>query len=306
MATVEERLAALEQAKEEAEARLTAVERRLRWWKGAALLAVLCGLLLGYPQLGQAQGTLDQRVAVLEGKLARVSVANNRADIIITGANLNLINGAGSTQTANGLGNLIIGYNEARGGGADFRGGSHNLVIGQQANYTSFGGIIGGFQNQISGPFAHVLTGYQNGALSFYACVTTGQGNNAANTWAAVLGGFNNTASGLYSCVSGGGANTASSSLAAVSGGEFNIASGGSAAISGGSTNTASGFAASVSGGFQNVASGFAAAVSGGEENTAAADYSTVGGGYSESIAAGFSDHAWRAAGTLFQDAIGP
>jgi hypothetical protein len=140
MIALEERLATLEAEmatlKEEKQALEHRLHRRLSWWRGTAGLLLLAGLLLGPPQLGQAQGSLDQRVAVLEGKLARVSVANGGADIIISGANLNIVNGGGSTQTANGLGNLILGYNEARGGGADFRSGSHNLVIGQQSNYT--------------------------------------------------------------------------------------------------------------------------------------------------------------------------
>jgi O-acetylhomoserine/O-acetylserine sulfhydrylase-like pyridoxal-dependent enzyme len=55
---------------------------------------LVLGLLIGPPQAGQAQGTLDQRVAMLEGKLARASVANGGADII-RGANLNIINGGG-------------------------------------------------------------------------------------------------------------------------------------------------------------------------------------------------------------------
>jgi hypothetical protein len=288
MATVEERLQALEQAKEAAEARLAGVERRLRWWKGAAGLFLLVGLFLGHPQLGQAQGTVEGRLAALETKLARVSVANNGADIIISGANLNIINGAGNTQTANGLGNLIIGYNEARGGGADFRGGSHNLVLGQRSNYTSYGGIIGGFQNTISGPFAHVLTGFDNGALSFYSCIATGTSNNAANNFAAILGGELNVASGERSCVSGGFRNTASALYSAVSGGVVNTASGPSSAVSGGEQNTASGGSSSVGGGFGN---------------TAAATLSTVGGGKDETIAAGADNNFdWRAAGMLFAD----
>src|SRR3712207_7496934 len=52
-----------------------------------------------------------------------------------SGANLNIVNGLNDTQSANGLGNLIIGYNEARQVGNQ-RGGSHNLVIGQESNYT--------------------------------------------------------------------------------------------------------------------------------------------------------------------------
>jgi len=38
---------------------------------------------------------------------------------LTTGVNVQIVNGEGSTETANGLGNLIIGYNEER--GPDYR-----------------------------------------------------------------------------------------------------------------------------------------------------------------------------------------
>ena len=40
----------------------------------------------------------------------------------------------------NGLGNVVIGYNELRGAGDD-RSGSHNLVFGSRNNYSSYGGL---------------------------------------------------------------------------------------------------------------------------------------------------------------------
>jgi hypothetical protein len=305
MATLEERLAAVEEQLVTLRTEKERLQRRLAWWKGAAGLLLVLGLLIGPPQLGQAQGTVEDRLAALEFKTAPLSRSGN--ELIFTGVNLHLRNGLNNTQSMNGLGNLILGYNEARGGGADFRGGSHNLVIGQQSNYTSFGGIIGGFQNQISGPFAHVLTGYQNGALSFYSCIATGRSNNAANTFAAILGGRLNVASGEQSCVIGGRENTVSGVASVVSGGISNRASGNSSSVSGGDANTASSFAASISGGTSNTASGNSSSVTGGQVNTAAAFASTVGGGYQETIAAGeANDFDWRAAEMLFTDAPPP
>ena len=99
---------------------------------------------------------LNSRVAALEGKLAHVSVADN--DITISGANLHVNNGTGVTDTANGLGNVIIGYNEPRGGGDD-RSGSHNLVVGSRNNYASYGGFVGGFQSDITTPFSIATSG---------------------------------------------------------------------------------------------------------------------------------------------------
>jgi hypothetical protein len=234
MATVEARLAALEaelaalkQEKQNTERRL---HRRLSWWRGAAGLLLVAGLLLGYPHLGQAQGTLDQRVAVLEGKLARVSVVNNGADIVISGANLNIVNGLGDTQTTNGLGNLIIGYNEARGGGADARGGSHNLILGQRNNFTSISGICGGYGNSISGPFSCVLTGQNNTARTFFAVVGTRQQNDANGNYSVVLGGFQNdigfNLSGTYASITGGRINCADGDYSTVSGGNSRVALG--------------------------------------------------------------------------------
>jgi hypothetical protein len=54
--------------------------------------------------------------------------------------NVQIVNGQGTTASANGLGNLIIGYDE----GTQKRTGSHNLVLGEQQSFTSYAGLIGG------------------------------------------------------------------------------------------------------------------------------------------------------------------
>jgi hypothetical protein len=208
LAAQEARLASLERANQElAQARRQA-ERRARWWRTAAFAGIAAGLFTGLPQMGKAQGTLDQRVAVLEGKLARVFVVNGGNDLVISGANLNIVNGLGDTQTANGLGNLIVGYNEARGGGQDSRGGSHNLVLGQRSNYKSFGGLIGGFRNEIAAPFCVVLTGSDCFAENWYGSVQGGFANEASGVYSCVGGGYVNEANGTNSTVSGGFAHT--------------------------------------------------------------------------------------------------
>jgi hypothetical protein len=101
---------------------------------------------------------LNGRLAALEAKLARVSVSGN--DIYVTGANLHVRSGSGSTEgPVNGLGNLVIGYNEVRGGGADNRSGSHNLVVGSRNNYSSYGGFVDGLQTQVTTPFSSAIAG---------------------------------------------------------------------------------------------------------------------------------------------------
>ena len=164
-------------------------------------------------------------------------------DVTLTGYNLHIVNGLSSTGTLNGLGNLIIGYNALRVDpkSPDVRTGSHNLILGDQNNYSSFGGLVAGFYNAISGQ---------------YASVSGGQGSTASGQYASVSGGYANTASNNYSSISGGTVNRASGQYASVSGGVYNTASGDNASVSGGRGNTASGQGASVSGGDQNVQSG--------------------------------------------------
>ena len=102
--------------------------------------------------------------------------------VTLSGYNLHVVSGSGSTSdgtadaygnptgqgTLTGLGNVIIGYNDLQGQGSngprDFRTGSHNLVLGDQNNYTSFGGLVAGSYNTISAPYATVTGGSFNTA----------------------------------------------------------------------------------------------------------------------------------------------
>jgi hypothetical protein len=233
------------------EQQMYTVNRRLHWWRGLACGAVVLAVLIwALPAvIAQEEGAkgkgpkgLAQRVAALEDLLKHFSREDN--EVFLTGANLHIVNGLGRTDCGsaeepipdcpNGLGNLIVGYNELRpppGPGAaqadeNVRTGSHNVVVGQQHNFSRFGGIVVGFRNEISGDFA------------------------------SVSGGNDNTASGIFASVSGGKRNTASAEGAAVSGGVNNTASGDSASVSGGNLNTASGEASSVSGGLNRTAEG--------------------------------------------------
>jgi len=121
-----------------------------------------------------------------------------------TGINVQIVSGAGLTSgPLNGTGNLIVGYNEAgfctnpsplgttcnttadcSGGGTcntafgTVKTGSHNLIVGAAHSYSSYGGLVAGTGNTVSGPDA------------------------------SIAGGFINTASGPWSSVSGGGALT--------------------------------------------------------------------------------------------------
>ena len=92
---------------------------------------------------------LRRKLAATERKLANVEAnsvlkldgivlyqtgENGTPTVLINGANLQVTNGAGATEAANGAGNVLIGYN-APGSASPNRGGSHNLVLGDAQPY---------------------------------------------------------------------------------------------------------------------------------------------------------------------------
>src|SRR5262245_12244871 len=94
------------------------VERRLRWWQGFAWGLVLLALMSRSLRSGTAAdpqpGAMAERMVALELKLSAMTCDGEANEVVITGANLRIINGLGSTDFTNGLGNLIVGYNESR------------------------------------------------------------------------------------------------------------------------------------------------------------------------------------------------
>ena len=182
---------------------------------------------------------LQAQITVLQNLLQGLTRSGN--DFVITNANLYIQSGSGSTNGGiNGKGNLIIGYNELRGGGDD-RTGSHNLIVGRRHNYSSYGGIVVGYYNTISAPYSSVSGGYHNTASGYYSSVSGGLCNHASGESSSVSGGDLNTASHITSSVSGGYYNTASGYCSSVSGGHANTASGNYSSVSGGNDRSASG-----------------------------------------------------------------
>src|SRR5262245_15481089 len=213
--TLRERFAALERRTEHLqqqthalEVQTRTVERRLRWWRGLACGVMVLGLLSGALPSGKTvdaqQEGLPARVAVLEDKLVAVTFNSAGHELVITGVNLRIVNGLGATETTNGLGNMILRYNESRGLDQDTRTGSHNVVVGEFHNFSSFGGLVVGQSNEISGEFASIGGGQGNTASGEFASVSGGNANTASGGASSVSGGFRNTASGASSSVSGG------------------------------------------------------------------------------------------------------
>ncbi|WP_116303762.1 hypothetical protein [Alkalilimnicola ehrlichii] len=162
---------------------------------------------------------LEQRIDELESELKQVqnsdAMALNDVMAIIpdphaaqgqtvrfSGVNLQLVNGQGSTATANGLGNLILGYNEARQGeptcslgrrfnsaeadaeslcigaggtwAVSFKQGSHNLVGGQGNAYSGYGGLVLGQNNAATGAFSAVAGGRNNIVAAEHSVIVGG------------------------------------------------------------------------------------------------------------------------------------
>jgi hypothetical protein len=136
------------------------------------------GMAKDDPSKGGEKG-LEQRVAALETLLQPFSRKAN--EVFITGANLHVVNGLGRTgctdeelhpipDCPNGLGNLIVGYNEPRSEAFEnVRTGSHKVVVGEQHNFSRFGELVVGIFNEISGDYASVSGGEFNTASQFLA-----------------------------------------------------------------------------------------------------------------------------------------
>ncbi len=105
--------------------------------------------------------------------------------IIFKGVNVHVQSGTGATvDTTTGLGNLIVGYNEPDPQvGLTLRNGSHNLVGGRMNYFPSFGGIVFGANNRISGQYSAILGGGQNTASGLNSTVYGGQLNQSMTSY---------------------------------------------------------------------------------------------------------------------------
>ena len=214
------------------------------------------------PSLAARVAELEALVAALTDKLACVSSSSDSTDLVFEGCNIHVHNGDGLTNSVNGLGNVIIGYNEdVTEPTPKVRTGSHNLIVGIDHTYSSSGGFVAGSTNSVTGQYSSVCGGSTNTASGYSSSVS---------------GGVNHTASGVGSSVSGGVDNTASGILSSVNGGRSNIASGEDSSVSGGRWNTASGARSNVSGGNLNEAAYADSSILGGLNQTTTDVYQTV------------------------------
>lgn len=143
-------------------------------------------------QISELQETVARLSAILEG------ISREGSDLVFSGMNIYVVNGSGTTDAApNGLGNLIVGYNESDSKGQiKISGGSHNLIVGKNQTYTSYGGLVVGESNKITAPFATITGGFNNSASGSYSSVSGGQLNTASGDYSTVSGGLTRKAGG--------------------------------------------------------------------------------------------------------------
>lgn len=241
----------------------------------------------------------------------------NNVNLHLVGGNLHVVNGLEDTATANGLGNVIIGYNEDRDSThtspINDRSGSHMLVVGARQNYNSYGGILSGSSNSAAAPFSSLIGGYYNETSGNYSSILGGVQNLTSGTASAMVGGQSNEATGFGSTATGGWENVSAGAKTSVNGGARNLASGPNSSVNGGFENSALGQMSSILGGHGNVttflaghpyaikalfdtisggtgneASGGGTSILGGDFNSAAGPASTILGGQNQTTVSAF------------------
>ena len=139
--------------------------------------------------------TLEVEVAAIE-PIECLSDSLDGSEVFFEGCNVNIRDGSGDTfGPTNGLGNFIVGYNED-GGVPAIRTGSHNLIVGPEHTYSSFGGLVSGSENFISGRLSTVSGGQNNTASGFASSVSGGVFNEASGDASSISGGISRSVSG--------------------------------------------------------------------------------------------------------------
>src|ERR1700752_1303410 len=116
-------------------------------------LAVVSASLASLAFVRPAPAGQAERIRLLTAEQAEIlshmrlvtlddGTGNPKKTLRIFGINVQIVNGTGSTETATGVGNLIVGYNEAGSQSGDVRTGSHNIVTGRLSSFSSYGGVV--------------------------------------------------------------------------------------------------------------------------------------------------------------------
>lgn len=247
--------------------------------------------LIMMAQIIELQGQVEAlQAAVIPGLSDHLSIVDEET-ILVSGANLQVVNGEGSTSSANGLGNVIVGYNESDSLTTQ-REGSHNLVMGRWNQYNSYGGIVHGLRNSLFNHESAAIAGSNNVVSGVRSAVIGGDQNTASGNKVVAIGGLDNEAKGSVTAILGGSSNVSDGTASVVVGGNANQTLGNRTAVLGGGTNVADGHVCVVVGGEGNstpeLESGYAA-VFGGRYNTGGDYCGAILGGYENTTALGLN-----------------
>lgn len=187
LTALETRVEDLEKAAADFAGRFAALETRLGGIDGSIagldtrIEDGLAGLQAELDLLEAEALRLDALLAGLDASVGDLAdtfagVERNGATLRFSGVNLQLVNGTDATHTSNGMGNLILGYDEPDGRLVD-RDGSHNLVIGEGHDYRGTAGIVAGARNTIDGNNTAILGGFDNFNQGRGSVIVTGREN---------------------------------------------------------------------------------------------------------------------------------
>jgi hypothetical protein len=193
--------------------------------------------------IASLQADLSVSNAYIQDLQSYVSVDDttnpSRPVVMISGANLQVTNGLGSTLSTNGVGNILVGYDEsmlglcyivpanmedlydatacANSGGlwlgtVATKTGSHNLIVGDRHAYTAYSSIVSGTANFSTAKGASIIGGAYNSGVGAYSATIGGILNHAEGRRSTVTGGATNTAesTSLNGSISGGSGGTVS------------------------------------------------------------------------------------------------
>lgn len=186
---------------------------------GAILVSIL-GLVTAFTQpqasIGLTQAQKDVLALMSVVYIDDCQSGPGYKTLRVTGANLQVVNGLGTTDTINGLGNLIIGYNENT--QPCDHSGSHNAIFGTDNFYSAYAGLVGGFRNVVAAPYSLVFgrfntSNYSGGSILCGAfnvigydnsAIVGGEGNTTLSEGTVVIGGQFNSAIGRDAVLGGG------------------------------------------------------------------------------------------------------
>jgi hypothetical protein len=179
----------------------------------------------------EVRGLRGNSVLDLNGYLT-FDISSGYPTALFRGINVQIVNGLDRTDSTNGTGNLIVGYNRPSAGSficslgvtesaatcqanhglwaQSHKSGSHNIIGGDFNSYSSWGGLVMGVENAITAPGGTIVGGARNRAEGAFASVSGGSFNTASGVYGNVAGGFDNHAIGEYTTVGGGSQRTSS------------------------------------------------------------------------------------------------